>query len=251
MPDGNPSIESRFPVAVTKQPSAFLETKIDYKIQGGQSKSFCMNECIIHSLSISAEESGCAGLFCDKQSVLEVRKYNQGCCCYLYDSRRTNVIIDHNLEIRNWSFEEEKGKIKIENFSSVQFSLLYQTTVFSSQIRQSALELTDSYFELEDCIDNVLDFINDNGGFTIIGWYKHGNISDQTILHQKNNNDTTKQNNNNDISSSEQIDNSTITYHPCVIKPTNPDILKQNSALCLELRTLKFDSNTLVHSTSL
>ena len=45
MPDGNPSIESRFPVAIMKQPTHYLEVKIDYKISGGQSKSFCFNEC--------------------------------------------------------------------------------------------------------------------------------------------------------------------------------------------------------------
>ena len=54
MPDGNPSIESRFPVAVMKQLNSFLEVKIDTKIQGGQSKSFCLNECFDNSLSISA-----------------------------------------------------------------------------------------------------------------------------------------------------------------------------------------------------
>ena len=247
MPDGNPSIESRFPVAIMKQPTHYLEVKIDYKISGGQSKSFCFNECSIYSLSISAEESGCAGLFCDKQRVLEVRKYNQGCCCYSYDSRRTNVIIDHSLEINNRGFQEENGTIKIENFSSVQFSLLYQTSVFCSQIRQSALELTDAYFEVEDCIENVLDLINENGGFTVIGWYKRGNISDRTILHQKNYNENSKSNSN-DQSTTEQIDNSTITYHPCVIKPTNPDFFTEGTPLFIELQNMKYDSNNLMNS---
>ena len=71
MPDGNPSIELRFSVAIMKQQTHYLEVKIDYKINGGQSKSFCFNGCSIHSLSIYTEESGCAGLFCDKQRVLK------------------------------------------------------------------------------------------------------------------------------------------------------------------------------------
>ena len=70
MPDGNPSIESQVPVEIMKQPTHYLEVKIDYKINGGHSKSFCFNECSIYSLLISAEESGCAGLFCDKRRVL-------------------------------------------------------------------------------------------------------------------------------------------------------------------------------------
>ena len=51
MPNGNLSIESRFPVAVMKQPNSFLEMKINTKIQGGQSKLFCLNECLINSTS--------------------------------------------------------------------------------------------------------------------------------------------------------------------------------------------------------
>ena len=109
------------------------------------------------------------------------------------------------------------------------------------------MELTDSYFEIEDCVENVIEFINDNGGFTVIGWYKRGNISDRTILHQKNNTDGIKQNTN-DLLNSEQIDNSTITYHPCVIKPTNPDFLNEKSQLFLELKSMKYDTNSLMHS---
>ena len=74
---------------------------IGYKRNGGQSKSFCFNKCSIQSLSISVEESGCAGLVCNQQKNLEVQRYKQDCCCYSYDSRRTNVINDHSLEINN------------------------------------------------------------------------------------------------------------------------------------------------------
>ena len=72
------------------------------------------------------------GFFCDKERVFEDQRYNQGCCCYSCDLRRTYVIIDHSLEINNRGFQEENGRIKIENFSSVQFSPLYQTSIFCS-----------------------------------------------------------------------------------------------------------------------
>ena len=108
-----------------KQPTHYLEVKNDYKINGGQSKSFCFNECSIHSLSISIEESGYAGLFCDKQRVLEVQRCNQSCCCYSYDSRMTNVIIDHRLKTNNQGFQEENGaiKIKISVLSNFHFNI--------------------------------------------------------------------------------------------------------------------------------
>ena len=32
--------------------------------------------------------------------------------------------------------------------------------------------------ELYVCMDKVINFYNENGGFTIIGWYKRGEIND-------------------------------------------------------------------------
>eukprot|EP00957_Ditylum_brightwellii_P106027 8087676-Ditylum_brightwellii.AAC.1 len=31
-------------------------------------------------------------------------------------------------------------------------------------------------------LDSCIELINDNGGFTIVGWYKRGIINDQSIL---------------------------------------------------------------------
>jgi hypothetical protein len=245
MPDGVPSIVTRFPVAIMKQPTAMLEVKINYEIQGGESMAFCLNACELTSLSISAEESGCAGLFCDKQRVLEVRRYNDGCCCYSFDSRRTNMIVDHAMNIAHYSLRE--GKIYASNYSSVQFSLLYQTAVFSSQVRQTSLDLTDLYFELEDAATGAMDLINRNGGFTVTGWYKRGEVTDRTILHQTNNSDSYSKSSLSSDKKDNQVDNSKITFHPCVIKPTNPDFSVNNTALYQALQALKFDVSKLLH----
>jgi hypothetical protein len=245
MPDGVPSVVTRFPVAIMKQPTAMLEVQINYEIQGGESMAFCLNACELTSLSISAEESGCAGLFCDKQRVLEVRRYNDGCCCYSFDSRRTNMIVDHALNIAHYSLREDK--IYASNYSSVQFSLLYQSAVFSSQVRQTSLDLTDLYFELEDAATGAIDLINRNGGFTVTGWYKRGEVTDRTILHQTNNSDSYSKSNLSSDKKDNQVDNSKITFHPCVIKPTNPDFSVNNTALYQALQALKFDVSKLLH----
>ena len=245
MPDLNPMLESRFPACIMKDPAKFLEVNIDYKVEGGQSLAFCFNNCIIDPLSIAVEDSGCAGLFCDKQRILEVRQYGEGCCCYSYDSKRTNAIVDHTFKIRHHGFVEEGGVIMVNNFSSVRFSSLYQKSVFSNQIRQNALELTDAFFDLEDAVEQVIHLINSNGGFTVIGWYKRGEITDRTLLHQKKKIDSQKQSNE---TSDVQIDNSTINYHLCVIKPTKTSFFDKKSKLYEKLAELKFDSSVLLHS---
>ena len=54
------------------------DVDINLEIQGGESFAFCLNECSIQNISITAEELGCAGLFCDKKMIREVQSYNQG-----------------------------------------------------------------------------------------------------------------------------------------------------------------------------
>ena len=168
--------------------------------------------------------------------------YNQGFGCYSYDSRRTNPVIDHSLIIDHHSLTEA---LKIDKFSSIKFSLLYQNVVFSSQVRKTSLNLTDEFFEIDDAVTKIIEYINENGGFTVIRWYKRGNIGDCTILHQINANDgNMKQTSTNDCN---QVDNSKITYHPCVIKPTNSDFYDENHEHFKAIDKMKFDVSKLLY----
>ena len=169
MPNVIPSIESRFTISFMKSPTRLHDVNINLEIQGGEPFAFFLNECSIQNISTTAEESGCAGLFCDKQRILEVCRYNQGCCCYSFDLRIKNMVVDHTLNITHIYLHEY---MHISNFSSLTFSLLYQTAVFSTQVRQISLDLTDAYFVLEDSVNTNIKLINNNGGFKVSGWYK-------------------------------------------------------------------------------
>jgi len=204
--------------------------------------AFTLNNCEIESLSIEPIETGCAGRFCNKQRVLEVLSYNEGCGCYSYDARRTNMVINHVLNINHHSLQET---IHVSNYSSSMFSLLYQTAVFSSQIRASALDVTDEFFNLEENVENVIKLINENDGFTVIGWYKRGNVKDRTILHQNSVNENKYNSNTND--ETDTVDNSKIIFHPCIIKPSNSNFYKRTSNLYVRLQTKKYNVSNLMH----
>ena len=137
-------------------------------------------------------------------------------------------------------------KIYASNYSSVQFSLLYQSTVFSLQVCQTSLDLTDLYFKLEDAATGAIDIINDNGGFIVTGWYKRGEVTDCTILHQNKNSDAFAKPK---VSSDKenQVDNRKITFHPCFIKPTLPEFFADNTNLYQSLQAWKFDVSKLLH----
>ena len=62
------------------------------------------------------------------------------------------------------------------------------------------------------------------------GWYKRGEVTDHTILHQNKNSDAFVKPN---VSSDkeDQGDSSKITFHPFLIEPTNPEFLSDNTNL--------------------
>ena len=101
-----------------KSPTCLHDVNINFEIQGGESFAFYLNECNIQNISITTEELGCAGLFCDKQRILEFCRYNQGYCCYSFDSRRTNMVVDNTLNITHIYLHEH---MHISNSSSVIF----------------------------------------------------------------------------------------------------------------------------------
>jgi len=78
---------------------------------------------------------------------------------------------------------------------------------------------TEYLDELYDSIDNVTEYINNNGGFTVIGWYKRGEINDQSNLE-----------------AGEKISPSTVVHHFVSILPTSFDRLKMD-----ELQEMKYD----------
>ena len=124
--------------------------------------------------------------------------------------------------------------------------VLYQSAVLSSQVRQTSLDLTDLYFKLEYAATWDIDLINENGGFTVTGWYKREEVTDHTILHQNKNSDAFAKPN---VSSDKenQVENSKITFHSCLIKPTNPDVFTDNTTLYQSLQALKFDARKLLY----
>ena len=241
MPDGIPSLVTRFPGVVLRQASIISQVPINDSLTGNNSLAFALNNCQIQILSSTPEETGCAGRFCDKQRIHEIAQYRQGCACYVWSDRRNNMVIDHSMQINHngsaWS-------VYISKFSSLRFSSLYQTSVFSTAIRRDMLELSKQYYELEDKIDDVVELINNNGGFTVVGWYKRGIINDRAVLTAINNNDNGyKQNNSNNPDV--QVDSGKLNYHPCFIQPTNRRFFNEHDELCQQLMELKFDVSTL------
>ena len=94
---------------------------------------------------------------------------NQGCGCY--------SIVTQILKINSigWDYF-------IDCFSSITFSRLYQIAPFPVAIRADSLQLTDQYWDILDSIEQVVEYINNHDGITVIGWYKHRMTNSQSFV---------------------------------------------------------------------
>ena len=98
-----------------------------------------------------------------------------------------------------------------------------------SAIQRSSLQQSDAFWDVEDCIQNVVEFVNDNGGWTIVGWCKRGSIKDKSLIEAGNNS-----NSNDDAVSSGQLG-----YHIVEVLPSNQVLLNANTVLGRNLNELK------------
>ena len=242
MADDCPSLVTTRPVVVMKDHLSLNEVQVNYQVPAGVPSAFVLNKCKLEILDSEAVETGCGGLFCDKQRIREVMQYGQGCCCFRFSQRRPNMEIVHTLVIKHESLEEP---LYIEEFSSTRFSLLFQTGILSCEITKESMEMTDHFYSMENKIDNGINYINANGGFTVIGWYKRGQVQDRTVLIQNENENSSRYGSSNNAPV--QVDNSTIKFHPCVIRPTKKDFYKKGTVEYETVKKNKFNVDTLTN----
>ena len=133
--------------------------------------------------------------------------------------RVSSIVLVHHVEIS----VSGVTLFTMDDFSSINFTSLYLKSPFSSTVRFNILDLTPAYYNLQGCIDDVIKFINDNGGFTVVGWYKRGEINDIS----------------NDDSQNE-VESSEVGHHIVSIYPTNRDIIKMR-----DFTSKQFDISTL------
>ena len=82
----------------------------------------------------------------------------------------SSIVLCCNLKIQ-YGVNRAKELI-IENFSSFKFFHLFLDSYLPSSLTCSILDNTKVHQELETCIDVVLEYISNNRGFTVVGWYK-------------------------------------------------------------------------------
>ena len=98
------------------------------------------------------------------------------------------------------------------------------------------------YWELESAIDDVVEFVNDNGGWTVVGWYKRGSIKGRSLI------ESSMSNNSSNSNEDATAGSGHLNFHVVELTPTIQQLLDRNTLLGAELNELKFDVSRLTQN---
>lgn len=232
-----PLVKTDMPAILLNTPRTLPRTRIDYGIESNMSAGFVYNQIKLWVLFTSFMKTQCAGLFCDRQRILDWNNI-MGCGCYGMLSNASSLAIQHVL-----SCVIGCENMLIRNFSSLRFSSFYMTEPFPGSVRLSDLQLSAQYVNFLRAIRKCIKLVNANGGYTIVGWYKRGMINDKTLIAAHNDGDTgAKSVDGVNVST----DSGDISVHFTCILPTNRDFMDRTTLLGAELHAMKFNPNCLV-----
>ena len=114
--------------------------------------------------------------FCDRQIIHDLDKQQAGCACFQTGGRLSNIVISCNLKIKIQHHEETP--IIATQFCSHRFTNVFVKEPFPKDIEWSQFDQNTAFETLLDSIIKTIDVINDNGGWTVSGWSKRGEIND-------------------------------------------------------------------------
>ena len=231
-----PLVKTQLPVIVMKRPEKFPTAQIKESIQENNSLAFVLNKQHLNLIRTVAIQTTCSGLLCDRQRIGDWSG-TRGCGCFSMLSYRSSIALEHTVFLEG----PNKKKIVHSNFSSLRFSQLYLSGFLPANVKVSALQNDDCFWDMEDQIEKVVDFINTNGGWTAIGWYKRGEIKDRSLL------DSTANNGQNSNNVDENVGSGKINYHIVQLMPTDVRILDSTTSLGRELDSLKYDVSQIRH----
>eukprot|EP00957_Ditylum_brightwellii_P020388 1537734-Ditylum_brightwellii.AAC.1 len=137
------------------------------------------------------------------------------------------------------------GMRSVSDSSSLKFLQLYLSGDIPGSYMLYMLQLTDAAINMNSTLEECVELIIENGGFSVVDWYKRDIINDQSLIAaRKIANNGINQNSNNNNSSNEelQVDAGEILYHSVQIFPSNCDFLDSDTTLGQQLNAMKFDA---------
>ena len=216
------------PMIVTSKPAIIMRRPQEVPavamttLSQSQSRAFVLNGANMYVNNMDVVNSVCHGNLCDKQRLDQVR--NGKCGCYTFSTlSKYGVVFEQDMILTpDGSIPGLPVEIVVSHFSSQRFSQLYITRPLSNAITLNQIQSSATMDEIEEKLLNLCEYVNVNGGWTVIGWYRLGMVKDKALDTQANSN---YGNNEDNI----QVEAGDTNFHIVSIYPTKQSFARRGS----------------------
>lgn len=171
-----PCLVSNGQAIVLKPPATFPTVSIRSNLQPNFSYAFTLNNCRLEFYRVTPVDTRCGGYFCNKQRAYG--NTNPKCGCYGTPKGRSNMVLCMQLDVCN---VDEELIVEEEHYSSQQFAKFYSIGEFKPDTNAREFRMSNEFKALEEAMSQCFSHVNDNGGWTVFGWYRKGQIDDKIL----------------------------------------------------------------------
>ncbi len=118
------------------------------------------------------EDPICTGYMCDRQEMKTAEGTPCGC---LVQSDRCNLVLSCTLFVKT---QEGEQLFSVKNFRSWVFTKLLCGNSLSDLVTKADYSDDESFDQMRSHLSIIIDYVNANGGWSIIGWFRIGMLQD-------------------------------------------------------------------------
>lgn len=139
--------------------------------EAGKQRYFYLKNVSVQLTKVEAIKGSCTGTLCDRQG----RIMQTGGCGCLYYNRTCSVVLDMTVTFTATDTNGYEHQYSVPHFRSWRTSKIF--------IHPMALTADTSVYvthtrEIRDVAANIKNIVNEHEGWTIVGWYRKGEVVD-------------------------------------------------------------------------
>ena len=143
-------------------PSNFIPIPIYSEVEANTSLGFFTMVRTIRSIFLVSQKTSCSVNFCDPQRVSKWVGI-KGSVCYGMSTNSTSLSMHPTVSIRT-----ENETYQMDVVSSFKFSKLYLRFYIPGLCNLYMLQLTQDSINVFESMEKCMNFINDNGRYTVV-----------------------------------------------------------------------------------
>lgn len=194
------------------------EVKINGDIQSGEQRYFVLHNVqgVRLSLFRLTKEGSCMGAQCDKAHELDVKK-GESCGCVNNHGSFGNTVCEMDVSFPNPfpAAVDPSPTVSVHHFRSLRTSRLFFKNL---DAYSRVYDATAHHLTIRTAKDAIVQHIHDNEGWTIVGWFRRGEITDAS-------------------NEAERVDSSTVNVHISLLVPTKSDVMETDAFKALLIAT--------------